>query len=70
MSFMYSSLSKVTAKFSAACKLWLVVLLLPCLLSAQQGRNDSLIQNATLENVVHYAIQRNQSLKMHRLMKK
>lgn len=40
----------------------LIILLFPLYISAQQ-RGDSLIQNATLENVVRYAIQRNPGLK-------
>ncbi|MBC7826545.1 MAG: TolC family protein [Chitinophagaceae bacterium] len=60
---MDSSVSGVTGKVSAIKKLWLIILLLPGFLSAQQGSNDSILQNATLENVVRYAMQRNPALK-------
>ncbi|MEJ7739249.1 MAG: TolC family protein [Chitinophagaceae bacterium] len=59
---MYNSFLKVTGRFSVSGT-WLIILLLPCSLSAQQRSNDSLIQHATLENVVRYAIQRNPELK-------
>jgi len=63
MCFMDSSVLKVTDKFSLIHKLWLIILLLPVYLTAQQPTNDSLLQNATLENVVRYAMQRNPGLK-------
>lgn len=63
MNFMLNRFLKATGEPFAACKLWLAVLLLPFSLPAQQNSQDSLIQNATLENVVRYAIQRNPDLK-------
>lgn len=46
-----------------AFSLWAAILLLPGFLWGQQRGNDSVLQNATLENVVRYAIQRNPQLK-------
>lgn len=63
MSAMHCPLLKPTSKFSAVCTLWLTILSLPHSLAAQQRGSDSLIRNATLENVVRYAIQRNPELK-------
>lgn len=37
----------------------LVILLIPYSLSAQQNKNDSLLQQATLENCIHYALKNN-----------
>ncbi|MEO6329908.1 MAG: TolC family protein [Ginsengibacter sp.] len=59
---MHSLVLKSAGKFCADCGLCLIIIALPCLLSAQSV-NDSLIQNATLENVVRYAVQRNPELK-------
>lgn len=59
---MYNPLLKALLKFPINSTLWLAVLLSPFLAQAQRA-NDSLLQNATLENVVRYAIQRNPELK-------
>jgi len=40
----------------------LVVLFFPSLLTAQQNEEDSLLQRVTLENCIHYAIQKNPDL--------
>ena len=50
------------AKILTRFNLWLICLLLSFTLSAQQG-TDSLIQNATLENVVRYALRQNPQLR-------
>ncbi len=55
-------LIKITGKKFTACILMLITLILPFIALSQQ-RTDSLIQNATLENVVRYALQRNPELK-------
>ena len=60
--FMHKQLLKVTGKIFTAYNSALIILLIPLFVSAQQ-RTDSLIQNATLENVVRYALQRNPDLK-------
>src|SRR4026207_2138302 len=52
---------RVTSRFFSATIVFLV--LFPGLAKAQPMRTDSLLQNATLENVVHYAIQRNPDIK-------
>ena len=61
MRFMYSSFLKVTGPFSV-CFLSLVILFYPVNICAQRT-NDSLLENATLENVIHYAIRQNPELK-------
>ncbi len=43
--------------------IWLVILLSPNLLSAQQNKNDTTLQQATLDNCIHYALQHNPDLK-------
>ncbi len=61
---MYNRFPKIRdsfLKFSNA--LLLVIFCNPSLLKAQQRSNDSLLPNATLENVVRYAIQWNPELK-------
>ncbi|MEO6455362.1 MAG: TolC family protein [Ginsengibacter sp.] len=63
MSFVFNPLLKVTGSISAPCKLWMLIFLWPYSLWAQQRTNDSLIQSATLENVLRYAIERNPELK-------
>src|SRR5258706_8282590 len=60
--FMHKQLLKVTGKIFRAHNSALIILLIPLFVSSQQ-RTDSLIQNATLENVVRYALQRNPDLK-------
>lgn len=62
MNCMYRSFLRITGKLQITCKL-LTIFCLPFLLTAQQRSNDSLLQNATLENVIRYAIQRNPELK-------
>lgn len=42
--------------------IWLVILLLPDFLSAQYKNNDTTLQNATLSNCIHYAIDHNPDL--------
>ena len=42
--------------------IWLVILLFPNLLSAQQNKNDTTLQQATLDNCIQYAIQHNPDL--------
>jgi outer membrane protein len=44
------------------CKIVLAALFFPCLLLAQQNEEDTLLQQATLENCIHYAIQKNPDL--------
>lgn len=39
--------------------IWLVILFFPSSLSAQQNKNDTALQEATLQNCIHYAIQHN-----------
>lgn len=58
---MFISALKVTGKCLAAHISFVLSLTLPLFLPAQQS--DSLLQNATLDNVVRYAIQRNPELK-------
>jgi outer membrane protein len=53
---------KVTNKISTLQRTWLIILLMPGILSAQQPK-DSSLQDATLENVVRYAMQQNPQLK-------
>ena len=54
---------RVLYKPVATSNIFLVLLLVPAIVCAQGRTNDSLLQNATLENVVRYAIQRNPELK-------
>src|SRR5688572_29669920 len=60
---MYSSELKVRSAVIIIYNICLVILLFPAPVSAQQQGGDSILQNATLENVVRYAIQRNPELK-------
>lgn len=60
---MHCSEWKVRSIFFITGKLWLIISFFPCLVWAQPKSNDSLLENATLENVVRYAIQRNPELK-------
>ena len=59
---MSSLLLRITVNCCLKCTLCLS-LLIPALVSAQPRKNDSLLQNATLKNVVRYAIQHNPQLK-------
>ncbi|HEV2833403.1 MAG TPA: TolC family protein [Hanamia sp.] len=45
-----------------SCIIALAILIFPYLLSAQQNPEDSLLQNATIENCIQYAIQHNPDL--------
>src|SRR5688500_6260910 len=56
-------LLRITANRCVHCKIWQITLLIPALVSAQPRNNDSLLQNANLENVVRYALQHNPELK-------
>lgn len=58
---MYRLVLKVTGKFLIHCFV-LLIFVAPATIFAQRN-NDSLLQNATLQNVVRYAIQKNPELK-------
>ena len=60
---MFISVVRVSGKFFLYKSQWLVAFLLPVLVTAQYAKNDSLLQNATLENVVRYATERNPELR-------
>jgi Outer membrane protein len=59
---MYCSILKVSGRFVLATTLS-VILIIPCSLHAQPSGHDSLLQNATLENVILYSIQHNPEIK-------
>lgn len=59
---MYYSILKVSGRFVLARTLLLIVII-PSLLHAQPSAHDSLLQRATLENVILYAIQHNPEIK-------
>lgn len=60
---MYRFFLRKANKYLTGFILGMGALLFPFFVKAQQSGNDSLLQNATLENVIHYAIQRNPELK-------
>ncbi len=43
--------------------IWLLIFLLPNALFAQQNKNDTTLQQATLENCIHYALDHNPNLR-------
>ena len=47
--------------------IWIIILITPQRLFAQQNKNDSVLQQATLENCIHYALQHNPDLQNARL---
>ena len=59
---MLISIFKVSGNHFLFSIQWFIVFLFPPLLPAQNHNNDSVLQQATLENVVRYAIQRNPEL--------
>lgn len=60
---MFISVVRVSGKLFLYTFQWSIAFLLPALVPAQYAKNDSLLQNATLENVVRYAIQKNPELR-------
>ncbi|MDQ6903065.1 MAG: TolC family protein, partial [Bacteroidota bacterium] len=64
---MYNWNLKEQRKRRKTCKIILVILFFPSLIVAQQRDRDSVIQQATLTNCVHYAIAHNPELKNARL---
>ncbi len=56
-----------TYRWKRIYKIIFFILLLPSFVMAQQRDGDSLLQNATLENCIHYAIAHNPTLKNARL---
>ena len=60
---MFISVVTVSGKVFLHRLRWLIAFLIPALVSGQSATSDSVLQNATLENVVRYAIERNPDLK-------
>ncbi|HKH62387.1 MAG TPA: TolC family protein [Flavitalea sp.] len=59
---MFISVVRVSGKLFLYKFQWLIAFLLPALVWAQSVKNDSILQSATLENVIRYAIQKNPDL--------
>ncbi|MGZ5135268.1 MAG: TolC family protein [Flavitalea sp.] len=60
---MLISISKVSGKLFIYRLQYIIVLFFPLFVSSQSRNNDSILHEATLENVVRYAIQKNPDLK-------
>jgi outer membrane protein len=58
---------KIRYRLNKAWKMNLAILLLPSVITAQQNEKDTLLQQATLENCIRYAIVHNPDLKNARL---
>ena len=58
---------KIRYRLNKAWKMNLAILLLPSIITAQQNEKDTLLQQATLENCIRYAIVHNPDLKNARL---